>query len=52
VKSQRLAASASSAESAEEEEEDMVNECREYARMGRMRCEPLSNEEVHALLEN
>ncbi len=34
-----------------EREEDVVNECRTYARMGCMRCEPLSDEEVYTLLE-
>jgi len=40
------------ARSAEESEEDAVNECREYARMGRMLCEPLSDNEVYALLKD
>jgi len=48
AKSCRLVARAGSAEDLEE---DVVNECREYARMGCMRCEPLSDEEVHVLLK-
>ncbi len=32
-----------------EREEDVVNKHRTYARMGHMRCEPLSDEEVYAL---
>jgi len=48
AKSRQLSARA---KDTEDDEEDTINKCREYARMGCMRCEPLSDEEVQALLE-
>ncbi len=47
VKSRRLSARA---EDTENDKEDTVNKCRMYARVGSVRCEPLSDDEVQALL--
>ncbi len=47
----KLGKLAARARSAEESEEDRINEHRMYARMGSMKCEPLSDEDIYMLLK-